>query len=138
MLHIKLYTHSKAEEHIYISVKCVCISQAFGSPKSSKLIYNMPFNVCRSRYQGIYSTGDNGLTEKFDLAPKQLHYIVGILELHELVKKQSFSSEKKRSVIHLSRYAYKKRTIIEDLCEYLLLKHIKGTKKLYFNSFKGF
>ena len=60
--------------------------------------------------------------------PKQLHYIVSILESHQLVKKQSFSSEKKRSVIHLSRYAYKKRTLIEDLCEYLFLRHFKEKK----------
>jgi hypothetical protein len=84
----------------------------------------------RSRYHGIYSTGENGLTETFNLVPKQLHYIVGILESHRLVKKQSYSSEKKRSVIHLARYAYKKRTIIEDLCEYLFLKHFNDKKIL--------
>ena len=70
------------------------------------------------------------MTEIFDLVPKQLHYIVGILESHQLVKKQSYSSEKKRSVIHLARYAYKKRTIIEDLCEYLFLKHFNDKKIL--------
>jgi hypothetical protein len=84
--------------------------------------------IARSRYQGLSSTGENGLTEIFDLVPKQLHYIICILESNQLVKKQSFSSEKKRSVIHLTRYAYKKRTVVEDVCEYLLIKHFREKK----------
>lgn len=79
--------------------------------------------IGRARFDGLYSIGDNGLTLLFDLVPKQLHYILVILESHELIKKQVQSSEKKRSIIHLTRFSFRKKTVLENMCEYLIQKH---------------
>lgn len=65
--------------------------------------------IAKSRYDGICSTGDKGLTQLFNLQPKQLHYILVNLESHELIKKQILTSEKKRSIIHLSKFAFRKK-----------------------------
>jgi hypothetical protein len=71
----------------------------------------------------VSSIGDDGLTQIFDLAPKQLHYILNILESNELTKKQVLASEKKRSIIHLTRFASKRKTLLELICDHLLFKH---------------
>jgi hypothetical protein len=71
----------------------------------------------------VSSIGEDGLTSIFDLAPKQLHYILNILESNELTKKQVLASEKKRSLIHLTRFALKRKTLIDLICDHLLIKH---------------
>lgn len=80
-------------------------------------------SIARSRYDGIYSTGDNGLVQQFDLVPKQLHYILGILESHGLVKKQVLTSEKKKSIIHLTKFACKVKSLSEKVCDYLIRRN---------------
>ncbi len=92
--------------------------------------------VARTRFNGIYSTGDSGLTQIFDLAPKQLHYILVILEAHQLIKKQVLSSEKKRSIIHLKRYAFKQQSMLENVCEYLISRNLKNGNG-YFDTFSN-
>jgi hypothetical protein len=77
-------------------------------------------SIGRSRYAGISTIGPDGLTKIYSLAPKQLHYVLVILEQHELISKQCISSDKKRSLIHLSRYAFKMQTTLENVCAYLL------------------
>ncbi len=48
---------------------------------------------------------------------------MNILESNELTKKQVLASEKKRSIIHLSRFASKRKTLLELICDHLLFKH---------------
>lgn len=92
--------------------------------------------IARTRFNGIHSTGESGLTQIFDLAPKQLHYILVILETHQLIKKQVLSSEKKRSIIHLKRFAFKQQSLLENVCEYLMSKNLKNDNG-YFDSFSN-
>lgn len=80
----------------------------------------------RSRYEGVYTTGDDSLTQKFKIVPKQLHYILVNLESNQLIKRQVISSEKKRSIVHLARYTMKKKSIVENICDYLMMKGDKS------------
>lgn len=48
-----------------------------------------------------------------------------ILESHDLIKKQTLQSVKMRSIIHLSRYAYKKKSPLEDLIDHLIITKIR-------------
>lgn len=73
----------------------------------------------------MFSTGDDGLAQIFDISPKQLHYILVILQSCQLIKRHLISSERKRSVVYLARFAYKHSSQIETICEYLLQKYKK-------------
>ncbi|CAF0758348.1 unnamed protein product [Brachionus calyciflorus] len=90
--------------------------------------------IGRGRYEGIHSTGDNGLVQQFDLAPKQLHYILVNLESHGLIKKQVLTSEKKKSVIQLTKFSCKIKTITEKLCDYLIKRKDKDSAHPYSDS----
>lgn len=79
-------------------------------------------SIGRSRYNRVYSTGENGLVQQFDLVPKQLHYILVNLESHGLVKKQVLTSEKKKSVVQLVKFACRIKSSCEKLVDYLLNK----------------
>lgn len=79
--------------------------------------------IGRTRYEGASSIGPDGLTSRFDLGPKQLHYILNILESDELIRKQMVSSEKKRNLIHLARFALRRKTLLEQVCDHLIFKH---------------
>ena len=85
--------------------------------------------IARSRSHGLYSTGETGLTSLFDLAPKQLHYILHTLESKRLVKKQLLTAEKTRSIVHLKRYALKTRTPGEKMCDHLMSKARSRTRQ---------
>ncbi len=90
--------------------------------------------IGKCRQDGIYTIGEKSLTQLFDLAPKQLHYILVILETHELIRKQVLASEKKKSIIHLARFSLKKQSLLEKLCIYLMEKNVKR-KEGYHDSF---
>ena len=79
-------------------------------------------SIGRSRYNRVYSTGEDGLVQKFDLVPKQLHYILVNLESHGLIKKQVLTSEKKKSVVQLTKFACRIKSSSEKLVDYLLKK----------------
>ena len=86
--------------------------------------------IGRSRYEGVCSIGADGLTSQFQLAPKQLHYVLGVLEAGELTRKQvlASSAEKKRSLVHLTRFASKRQSTLELLCAHLLFqRQVKQT-----------
>lgn len=78
--------------------------------------------IAKSRYDGSTTIGDDGLVQKFNLVPKQLHYILVNLESNNLIKRQTVVSEKKRSLVHLARFAFKRKNILESLCDYLLAR----------------
>lgn len=64
--------------------------------------------------------GEDGLANFFTLSPKQLHYILVNLESNELIKRHNVASEKKRSHVHLTRFAVRKKTLLETMCDYLM------------------
>lgn len=64
--------------------------------------------------------GEEGLASFFSLTPKQLHYILVNLDANELVKRHNVGSEKKRSLVHLARFAVRKKTLLETMCDYLI------------------
>lgn len=78
--------------------------------------------IAMSRYNGSYTAGDDGLAKKFNLSSKQLHYSLIMLEGHDLIKKQVLKSEKMRSIIYLKRYAFKNKTLVENVSEFLMSK----------------
>ena len=78
--------------------------------------------IARSRYNGSYTAGEDGLAKKFNLSSKQLHYSLIMLEGHDLIKKQVLKSEKMRSIIYLKRYAFKNKTLVENVSEFLMCK----------------
>lgn len=88
--------------------------------------------IARSRYSGMYTSGDDGLSKKFNLTAKQLHYTFTILEGHGLIKKQVLKSERQRSIVYLMRYAFKNKTLAENVCDYLMQK---GVETDYADSF---
>ena len=77
-------------------------------------------SIERSRYEGSTTIGDEGLSSRFNVAPKQLHYILVNLESNGLIKRQVVASEKTRSLVHLTRFALKKKNLMETVCDYLL------------------
>ena len=92
----------------------------------------MPFNVkkllikflfeFRSRKNGTYTTGDKSLTQIFEIAPKQLHYVLTILTKHSFIEKKAISSQKQRSIVYLKRFEQKNETNLEKIVNYLTKK----------------
>ena len=75
----------------------------------------------RSRLSGVYTTGgDDSLSKVFGLTSKQLHYVLVILESHNLITKQLLKSEKQRSIVYLRRFAFKNKTPLENVKDWLM------------------
>ena len=92
----------------------------------------------RSRYDGVYttSTGDaEGLAKSFNLTPKQLHYTLVQLEMHGLIRKQVLKSEKKRSIIYLMKYAFRNKSYLDNVCEFLASNKSDSSEHNYSDSF---
>lgn len=66
--------------------------------------------------------GEDGLANLFSLSSKQLHYILVNLDSNGLVKRHNVAatSDKKRSHVHLARFAVRKKTLLETMCDYLM------------------
>ncbi|CAM6055085.1 unnamed protein product [Sphagnum tenellum] len=71
----------------------------------------------------MFTSGPNGLSMAFDIQPKQLHYVLVLLERRQLVRKHVLNSAKTRCIVHLKRYAYKSESLLDKLCKYLLHKN---------------
>lgn len=54
------------------------------------------------------------------MAPKQLHYILVNLEAIGLIRRQVVSSERKRSLVHLARFAVKHKSLVDALADHLM------------------
>lgn len=92
----------------------------------------------RSRYDGVYTTStgtEEGLAKTFNLTSKQLHYTLVQLEIHGLIRKQVLKSEKKRSIIYLIKYAFRNKSYLENVCEYLSTKTSDLDEQNYSDSF---
>ena len=57
------------------------------------------------------------------------------LELHGLIRKQVLKSEKKRSIIYLMKYAFRNKSYLENVCEFLASKQSDSTEHKYSDSF---
>ena len=60
------------------------------------------------------------------MTAKQLHYTLIMLEGHGLIRKQVLKSERQRTIVYLRRYAFRNKTLIENVCDYLARKGIEA------------
>ncbi len=91
--------------------------------------------IARSRFDGVFTSGDDGLAKMFNQSSKQLHYTLMMLEAHGLIKKQVIKSASQRTVIYLASYAFKNKTLVENICEYLMQKGVNSSVVAYGESF---
>lgn len=103
----------------------------------SDIEYCVLETVAKSRYNGVFTAGEEGLAKKFNLSSKQLHYILIMLEEHGLIKKQVLKSAQQRSIIYLFCYAFKNKTLVENVCDYLMQKGDDKNECQYADSFVG-
>jgi hypothetical protein len=65
------------------------------------------------------------LSQIFEIAPKQLHYVLTILGKHDFIVKKTISSQKQRCIVYLKRFEQKNETNLEKLVNYLTKKSDK-------------
>jgi len=83
----------------------------------------------------VFTSGDDGLAKQFNQSSKQLHYTLMMLEGHGLIKKQVIKSAAQRTVIYLASYAFKNKTLVENICDYLMQKGENSSVLPYGDSF---